>query len=171
MKVANTAWKNIRRSPYQALAAVLIMMLTFLVVSLFTMIVVSSSQIISYFESSPKVTAFFKEDAKQQNIDGVADSLKATGKVSSIKFVSKEEAFKRYSSWNKNNPILLDLVNSEVLPPSLEISTYKIEDLDTVAKVLKESPYVSDVVFLKDVVSRGICGSQPVKDLILALSE
>jgi cell division transport system permease protein len=169
MKTAKTTWKNVRRSPYQSLAAILIMMLTFLVVSLFTMIVVSSSQIISYFESSPKVTAFFKDDAKQQNIDTVADSLKATGKVSSIKFVSKEEAFKRYSSWNKNNPVLLDLVNAEVLPPSLEISTYKIEDLDPVAKVLKDSPYVSDVVFLKDVVSTLISWTDAVRKIGLAL--
>ncbi len=169
MKTAKTTWKNVRRSPYQSLAAILIMMLTFLVVSMFTMIVVSSSQIISFFESSPKVTAFFKDDTKQENIDALADSLKATGKVSSIKFVSKEEAFKRYSNWNKNNPVLLDLVNADVLPPSLEISTYKIEDLDSVAKVLKASPNVSDVVFLKDVVSTLITWTDAMRRIGLAL--
>jgi cell division transport system permease protein len=169
MKTAKTTWKNVRRSPYQSLAAILIMMLTFLVVSLFTMIVVSSSQIISYFESSPKVTAFFKDDANQENFDALANSLKATGKVSSITFVSKEEAFKRYSSWNKNNPVLLDLVNADVLPPSLEISTYKIEDLDAVAKILKASPYVSDVVFLKDVVSTLISWTDAIRKIGLVL--
>lgn len=169
MKTAKTAWKHIRRSPYQALAAILIMMLTFLVVSMFTMIVVSSSQIISYFEASPKVTAFFKDDTKQENIDALAESLKSTGKVSSIKFVSKQEAFKRYSNWNKNNPVLLDLVNADVLPPSLEISTYNIEDLDTVAKVLKGSTYVSDVVFLKDVVSTLISWTDAMRRIGLAL--
>lgn len=169
MKTAHTAWKHIRRSPYQAMAAILIMMLTFLVVSLFTMIVVSSSQIISYFESSPKVTAFFKEGTQQQNIDALADSLKSTGKVSSVKFVSKEEAFQRYSNWNKNNPVLLDLVNADILPPSLEISTYKIEDLDAVAKVLKNSSDVSDVVFLKDVVSTLISWTSAMRRIGLAL--
>ena len=169
MKTTKTAWKHIRRSPYQALAAILIMMLTFLVVSIFTMIVVSSSQIISYFESSPKVTAFFKEGTKQQSIDSLATSLKATGKVSGISFVSKEEAFKRYSNWNKNNPVLLDLVNSDVLPPSLEIATYKIEDLDQIAKVLKSSPDVSDVVFLKDVVSTLIVWTDAMRKIGLVL--
>lgn len=169
MKTANTAWKHIRRSPYQALAAILIMMLTFLVVSIFTMVIVSSSQIISYFEASPKVTAFFKEDTEQANIDALADSLKATGKVSSIKFVSKQEAFKRYSNWNKDNPVLLDLVNADVLPPSLEISTYKIEDLDSIAKVLKSSSYVSDVVFLKDVVSTLISWTDAMRRIGLVL--
>lgn len=169
MKTTSTAWKHIRRSPYQALAAILIMMLTFLVVSMFTMVIVSSSQIISYFEASPKVTAFFKEDTQQATIDALADSLKATGKVSSIKFVSKEEAFKRYSNWNKDNPVLLDLVNADVLPPSLEISTYKIEDLDSIAKVLKDSSYVSDVVFLKDVVSTLISWTDAMRKIGLVL--
>lgn len=169
MKTSSTVWKHIRRSPYQALAAILIMMLTFLVVSIFTMIVVSSSQIISYFESSPKVTAFFKEGTKQESIDSLATSLKATGKVSGITFVSKEEAFKRYSNWNKNNPVLLDLVNSDVLPPSLEIATYKIEDLDEVAKVLKTSEDVSDVVFLKDVVSTLIVWTDAMRKIGLVL--
>ncbi|MEK7605260.1 MAG: permease-like cell division protein FtsX [Patescibacteria group bacterium] len=169
MKTTSTAWKHIRRSPYQALAAILIMMLTFLVVSMFTMVIVSSSQIISYFEASPKVTAFFKEDTQQPTIDALADSLKATGKVSSIKFVSKEEAFRRYSNWNKDNPVLLDLVNADVLPPSLEISTYKIEDLDSIAKVLKDSSYVSDVVFLKDVVSTLISWTDAMRKIGLVL--
>lgn len=169
MKTAKQAWKHIRRSPYQALAAVMIMMLTFLVISIFTMIVVSSSQIISYFESSPKVTAFFKEGTQQQNIDALAESLKSSGKVSSVKFVSKEEAFKRYSNWNKNNPVLLDLVNADILPPSLEISTHKIEDLDEVAKTLKSSSDVSDVVFLKDVVSTLISWTDAMRKIGLAV--
>lgn len=169
MRTVKTAWKHIRRSPYQALAAILIMMLTFLVVSLFTMIVVSSSQIITYFESSPKVTAFFKEGTEQQNIDALAESLRSTGKVSNITFVSQEEAFRRYSNWNKNNPVLLDLVSADILPPSLEISTYNIEDLDEIAKMLKSSSYVSDVVYLKDVVSTLISWTSAIRKIGLAL--
>lgn len=169
MKTFSTTWKHIRRSPYQSLAAVMIMMLTFLVISIFTLLIVSSSQIISYFESSPKVTAFFKEDTKQENIDALAAQLKSSGKVSEVSFVSKSEAFKRYSNWNKDNPILLDLVNADVLPASLEISTHKIEDLDSVARVLHGSSDVSDVVFLKDVVSTLITWTDAVRKIGLAL--
>lgn len=158
-----------RRSPYQSLAAIMIMMLTFLVISIFTLLIVSSSQIISYFESSPKVTAFFKEDTKQESIDALASQLKSSGKVADVTFVSKSEAFKRYSNWNKDNPVLLDLVNADVLPASLEISTYKIEDLDTVAKLLHGSSDVSDVVFLKDVVSTLITWTDAVRKIGLAL--
>ncbi|MBI5045060.1 MAG: ABC transporter permease [Candidatus Levybacteria bacterium] len=169
MKTAKTTWKHMRRSPYQSMAAVFMTLLTFFIISLVATVVVSLSQIISYFESSPKVTAFFKEGTQQSSIDALAESLKSSGKVSSVKFVSKEEAFKRYSNWNKDNPILLELVNADVLPPSLEISTYKIEDLDDIAKIIKESSDVSDVVFLKDVVSSLISWTDAVRKIGLAL--
>lgn len=169
MKTLKTTWKHMRRSPYQALAAILIMMLTFLVISIFSLITITSSQIISYFESSPKVTAFFKEEAAQENIDALAEQLKTSSAVSDVKYVSQEEAFKRYSNWNKDNPILLDLVSADVLPASLEISTHNIEDLDEVAQTLKNSNSVSEVVFLKDVVSTLMSWTNAVRTIGLAL--
>ena len=50
MKHLKTTWTNIRRSPYQAFAAILIMMLTFLVISFFTFLIGGSSKIVNYFE-------------------------------------------------------------------------------------------------------------------------
>lgn len=153
MKSRKSAWKNIRRSPYQALAAILIMTLTFLVVSFFTFLLVGSSQIINYFESKPQVTAFFKNEAAQEDINILENKLSDTGKVSSIKFLSKEDALKIYKEQNKNDPLLLDLVTADVLPASFEISAVKIEDLSPISDMLKKSSIVSDVIYQKDVVS------------------
>ncbi len=153
MNFRKTAWKNIRRSPYQALAAILIMTLTFLVISFFTFLLVGSSKIITYFESKPQVTAFFKSEAKQSDINALENKLQATGKIASIKFVSKEEALKIYREQNKNDPLLLELVTADVLPSSFEISTLKIGDLSSVSDMLNNSSIVSDVIYQKDVVS------------------
>lgn len=153
MKSTKTAWKNIRRSPYQAIAAILIMTLTFLVVSFFAFLLVGSSQIITYFESKPQVTAFFKDEANKEDINSLEKKLSDTGKVSSVKFVSKEDALKIYREQNKNDPLLLDLVTADVLPASFEISATKLEDLQTVSDMLKKSSVVSDVIYQKDVVS------------------
>jgi cell division transport system permease protein len=153
MSFAKTAWKNIRRSPYQALAAILIMTLTFLVISFFTFLLVGSSKVITYFESKPQVTAFFKNEAKQADINTLENQLHATGKVASIKFVSKDEALKIYKEQNKNDPLLLELVTADVLPSSFEISTVQIEDMGAISNMLNKSSLVSDVIYQKDVVS------------------
>lgn len=146
-------WLNIRRSPYQALAAILIMMLTFLVASFFTFLLFGSSKIISYFESKPTLTAFFRNDTKQEDIKSLEKNLKATGKVAAVKFVSKQEALAIYRQQNKNDPLLLDLVTEDILPASLEISTIKIEDLSSIHGILKGAPNVSEVIYQKEVVS------------------
>ena len=153
MKHIKTTWTNIRRSPYQAIAAILIMMLTFLVISFFTFLIVGSSKIVNYFESKPQVTAFFKNEAKQNDINKLENDLQSTGKIATVKFVSKGEALKIYREQNKNDPLLLDLVTADILPASLELSALKIEDLYSISDALKNSPIVQEVVFQKDVVS------------------
>lgn len=153
MSFIKTTSQNIRRSPYQTIAAVVIMTLTFLVVSLFTFLIFGSSKIVTYFESKPQVTAFFRNETKQSDINSLENKLKESGKVSKVLFVSKKEALSIYREQNKNDPLLLDLVTADILPASLEISTYKIEDLSAVSETLKESPVVSEVIFQKDVVS------------------
>lgn len=154
MKFWKIAWKNIRRSPYQALAAIFVMMLTFFIISIFSLTTFSLAKVVDFFESKPQVTAFFKDEAKQEQIDALEGTLKDSGIVSSIKFVSKDEALKIYKQQNKDDPLLLDLVTADILPSSLEISTYDVEDLSLVSETLKKSSIVQEVVFQKDVVSR-----------------
>ena len=153
MRHVKNSWKNIRRSPYQAFAAIMIMTLTFLTISFFTFLLLGSSKIVNFFESKPQVTAFFKNEAKQVEIDSLKANLEGNDRIASVKFVSKEEALNIYREQNKNDPLLLDLVTADILPSSLEISATKIEDLTEISETLKSSPIVQEVIFQKDVVS------------------
>lgn len=152
MKTVKTSWKQIRRTPYQALTAVFIMVLTFLTITVFSFIVFGSSVIIDHFESKPQVTAFFKDETTRTDIAQVEESLRQTGKISRMQYVSKSEALQIYKEQNKNDPLLLDLVTEDILPASLEISTERIDDLALVSDALKNSPHVSEVVYQKDIV-------------------
>src|SRR3990167_4992891 len=169
MKFFNTAWRNIRRSPYQAFSAILIMTLTFLVISFFVFILVGSSTIINFFESKPQVTAFFKNDAKQEDINDLQNRLSQSGEIASIKFVSKQQALEIYKQQNKDDPLLLDLVTADVLPASFEISAVKIEDLGGISDTLKKSTIVSEVIYKKDVVSALTSWTNAIRQIGLAL--
>ena len=169
MKFLNTMFRNVRRSPYQALAAVLIMMLTFLTISFFVFLLSGSSRIVNFFESKPQVTGFFKNEAKQQEMDGLAKSIKDSGKVASVKFVSKQEALEIYKEQNKDDPLLLDLVTADILPASLEVSTFKIEDLSEASQMLSSSPLISDVIYQKDIVSSLVSWIGAVRKIGIAL--
>src|SRR5258706_233137 len=165
-----TTWHHVRRSPLQALAAILIMMLTFLAVSVFTFLILGSSRIITYFESAPQVTAFFKEDAKQSDIDSLKTKVEATGKVAKVNFVSKQEAFQRYKLQNKDDdPLLLELVSADILPPSLEVSASNISYLNELAVLMQSDTSVDRVVYQKEVVTTLISWTNAIHMIGIAL--
>lgn len=124
------------------MAAVFIMMLTFLAITIFAFIVFGSSTVIKYFESKPQVTAFFKDETTMQQVQELEQQLQQSGKVADMKYISKDQALQIYKDQNKNDPLLLELVTADVLPASLEVSAKDISDLGTIAQTLRSSTLV-----------------------------
>lgn len=147
-----TMWQHIRRSPYQSLAAIMIMVLTFFIASIFLLLIIGGAKTIDYFETRPQITVFLRDEATSSQINILENTLKNTGKVSSTRFVSKEEALKIYKEQNKDDPLLLELVTANILPASLEISAVNVRDLEGLAGTLKNSEIISEVIFQKDIV-------------------
>ncbi|MDP3998473.1 MAG: permease-like cell division protein FtsX [bacterium] len=145
-------WKHVRRSPYQALAAVMIMTLTLFVTSLFLFVAFGSQRILDYFESKPQITIFFKDEVTQNQVDEIKEEVNTTGKVSSLKYVSKEEALNIYREQNKNDPLLLELVTANILPASLEVSTTDARYLSGIAETLKDNQAIEEIIYQKDTV-------------------
>lgn len=146
------AKRNIRRTPFQAAAAIMVMFLTFLALLTFILLAAGSQIALRYFESKPQAIAFFKEGTTNDDITTIENALHQETKVTQIKYVSKEMALQIYKDKNKNDPALLELVTANILPASLEISTKDPQDLSTVADILKKEPVVSDVIVPEDVV-------------------
>lgn len=145
--------RNIRRTPFQALAASMIMFLTFLALQVFVILAAGSQASLRYFESKPQVIAFFKDGATSQDVSAIENALHQEGRVTKTKFVSKEDALQIYREKNKNDPMLLELVTANILPSSLEISTQTPQDLQPIAEILKREPVVSEVIVPEDVVA------------------
>lgn len=144
--------RNIRRTPYQALAASMVMFLTFLTLLLFTVLALGSQRVLNYYESRPQVIAFFKDNTTTEDIKAIETALNQTGKVTSLKYVSKEEALERYRERNKNDANLLELVTASILPASLEVSAVSPSDLKPIAEILRQEPVVDDVAIPEDVI-------------------
>lgn len=152
MKATKAAWTHIRRSPYQAAAAVISMFLTLLVSGIFALTSTTSFFILKYFESKPQVTVFFAEKAEEKDAIILKNTLEATGKTASIKYVSKEDALALYKEQNKNDPLLLEMVTADILPASLEVTAKDPRFLKDLEPVMKEASGVEEVVYQRDVV-------------------
>ena len=146
------AKRNIRRTPFQAIAAVMVMFLTFFALLTFVLLAAGSQAALKYFESKPQVIAFFKDGTTNQDILTIESALEAESRVLKTNYVSKEEALQIYREKNKSDPALLELVTANILPASLEVSTQSPEDLQPVADILKKEPVISEVIVPEDVV-------------------
>lgn len=149
-----TVSKYIRRSPYQSFAAVLIMSLTFLAIAIFSIVTIISIRAINYLEAQPQLSIFFKPEVTSVEVETLKKQLADTGKAKSIKFVSQEEALAIYKSQNKEDPLLLDLVTSDILPSSLDVQAIDASNLTQLAQIAKSSKAVEEIGYQKDVVDR-----------------
>jgi len=118
-----TSLGNIRRAPFQAMAAVLVLSVTFFVSTLIAIFVYASNQFLFYFETRPQIIAYIKNEATNEQIDELHGRLRGDSRVNDVRFVTKEEAFRLYKEATADTPLLGELVSPSTFPASIEFST------------------------------------------------
>lgn len=146
------AKRNVRRTPFQATAAIMIMFLTFFALLTFLLVATGSQIILQYFENRPQAIAFFKEGTTDQDILLLQNTLNQDPRVSKTVYITKEDAFKKYQADNRSEPGLIELVTANMLPASIEISTKTPADLAPVAEMLSNEPVIEQIYIPKDVI-------------------
>lgn len=185
----NTALKNIRRSPYQALAAILMTGLTVFVVALFALVSLASHEILTNFETKPQIIAYLKDSHTQDQVSQLIKSLSDTGLTKKVSYVSKDQALEIYKKSVGNDPLLLGtvtdlgVITADVLPASVEVTAKSPEGFKELAAVLEKSDIVSaspqgkkEIDYPQDVISeltswtRGIRSAGLVLIAVLCLN-
>jgi len=158
-----TASSYIRRSPFQALAAIFVLTLTFFVATLVSILTYSSAKVVRYFETRPQVIAFLKDGTGSEAVAALQNKLTSDERVKEVKYVSKEEALSIYKKATSDNPLLGELVNPTIFPASLEFSVEDLSFAQSIIDEVKSDPVVDSVGFtaalggesdLKNVVGR-----------------
>lgn len=144
-----TSW---RRTPYQTFAAFSVLFFTLLLSGLLFISVVFLQGLLQYVETRPRIIVYFQIKATEKEIFSVRDKLKETGKTEGVKYISKQEAYKIYKDFTKNDPLLLEMTSPDILPPSLEIDAKDPAYLAEIADFVKNQPAVDEVQYQKDIV-------------------
>lgn len=150
----NEVLKSIKRTPYQSMASFLILFFTLFMTLFFFNLISFFYGMLSYVEAKPQVTVYFQAQTAEDSIFNIRDKIAASGKASEIKYVSKKEALKIYKDLHKNNPLLIEMVSSDILPASLEIYAKKPQYLFDIAESLKKEKGVDEVQFQKNIVDQ-----------------
>lgn len=158
--------KNIRRSPYQAFAAISMTGLTVFVVSLFTLVSLGSHVILRNFERKPQVIAYLKDDHKVEQVNLLIKQLTDSQLTNKATYVSKQQALELYKKSVGNDPLLLGSINdlglitADILPASIEVTAISPDDFPKLVTILEKSDLVSvtskgkkEIDFPQDIVS------------------
>lgn len=154
MSHLQTALTNMRRAPYQSLAAVLILSITLFVCYTFSLIMVGAELILGYFETRPQVIAYFAVNTTSDKIATAQKAMESKSYVESVRLVSQEDALEIFQETNKEDPILVELVTADILPPSIEVSATNPDSLTQIKSDLEQLDGVNDVQFQENVVDR-----------------
>lgn len=149
-----STFQSIRRTPYQSLAAFLVLFFAIFLSTVLFISVSFLSGLLNYVETRPQATVYFQRNSTEAEIFKLRDSLTESDKVLSVDYVSKEDAFAIYQELNKDKPLLLEMVSANILPASLEIHATKLEYLPQIVEFAREQAGVEEVRFAEDTSDR-----------------
>ena len=130
-------YQHIFRNGWLSFASIAIMTLTFFVISIFGLTTYTVNVILHYYESKSQIIVFFNPSTSASYMNQVKTDILDTGKVASIQYVSKDQAYKRFEQFlKKQNPSLVSAVDANALPPSYDISTKNLSDLQDIAPIM-----------------------------------
>ncbi len=142
-----SAVTSIKRFPYQSLAAIFLLTITFLVVTVLSVVSYSSGKIIKYFETRPQIIAFLKDNTTTETVSALQHKLQNDLRIKEVKYVSKEEALSIYKDATIDNPLLGELVNPSIFPASLEFSLNDLSFAQAIIDEVKSEAIVDSVGF------------------------
>ena len=125
---------NFWRNRWLSLAATLVMTLTLLIISVFTIMTLVISKTTDSIRSKMDISVYFNDSTNIDQIIDMQRQLAARTEVKEIKYVSKEEALAIFKTQQQGKKVaeLID-PNENPLPRSLEIKATQAENLDQIA--------------------------------------
>jgi len=164
MSAKKTTWHHIRRSPLQSMAALIIVFFTALLFIVFYLVSSGLSKTLTYFETKPEITIFLKDGLSKDLVQSVQNDLSLYPDIREIRFISKEKALDIYQDQNKDNPLLLEMVTSDILPASFEVSANNPQTLEQIENDFKtRTDIVDELIYQKDVVSNLLVWTQRIR--------
>ena len=125
--------RSMRRNPIPSFAAMASVLVTLLVLGVFIPVVQATTGAANEVREKVALEVYLKPDVTDAQIQRVRDRLEnETAHVETVRFVSKEEAYKRES---KRNPEAYELLGSNPLPDSFRITP---DDPDNIVAIRNE---------------------------------
>lgn len=119
---------------------VLTIIITMLILSSFLLIFHNVSQVLGSKKASLEISVYLEDDIKKEQVEVLSKNIRKNEMVKSVSFFSRDDALKRFLSWNRKLEPLVKGLGENPFPASLEIvlksGITEIEKVDSFAKEL-----------------------------------
>ncbi|WLD94521.1 ABC transporter permease [Alkalihalobacillus sp. AL-G] len=150
------AREGIRRNVNASLAAILLIIISLSITGTLFMIKTGADHVVGFLESQVKIKVFVDTDMSTERVAGILQSKQY---VSSVKVETKEEALARMQQFFKGKEYLFNAFKETELPDAISIELKNKENVEFVAKELKDIDGIADVIYAQDFAKRVISWS------------
>ena len=140
-----------RRSPFMGILAIIIIGFSFYAVGIFALVAINVNEVVERFRSKVEIVAYLVDDAKKDDIEFLQMSLETRDEIAQVEQVTKDMALKKFRENLRTDPELLEDLEINPLPASLEIKLkngYRSgAPLIAIANELGNYPFIEEVQY------------------------
>lgn len=152
VKIWKNLVSNVKREKMVSLSNFAVLATSFVLLGVIIELVILSQTSLKYLEEQAQLTIFFKDDYSEQNILNLKQSIEKDGRVASVKYVSKQQAYENFIKMYADEQALVKNASPEILPANLGISAKNIADLRAIADQYGKVDGVEGIRFFRNVV-------------------
>jgi len=145
------AFSGIKNAGVMAIACIVIMTSSLLILGVFLIATANLRELLRYAHSKIEIVAFIKDGVSQEGIDSMIVEVSKIPYVETVRYVSKERALQRLKDEFGERSHILEAIDVNPLPASLEIilkPQYRLrERITAVAEHISQFPGIEDVSY------------------------
>ncbi|MCA9383147.1 permease-like cell division protein FtsX [Candidatus Dojkabacteria bacterium] len=147
-RIISTTWKQIRRSGWLSWASILVMALAFFIAIIFIILAYVSNLFLQSIENEPHIYVFFNTGVSEENVLSLKQEWESLDQIELIEYTSEENALEEFTdSQSRSNPQVAENIRENVLPASLGIRLFSIEDANEIINIVSSEQETNDDIY------------------------
>lgn len=146
---------SLKRNGWMSFASVITVAISLFICGVFWLLVLNVNNMADTIESSVEIRAFLQEDISEEQIDAIENRIKGLPGVSSVEFISRDEALDSLKDqFGEQSDLLEALKGQNPLPDSFTVKTKTADDVVPVAEAMENTQMFEKVRYGQGVVEK-----------------
>jgi cell division transport system permease protein len=147
-RVIKAGFVNYWRNIWLSAAATMVMTITLVIFSVLGLLFGLTQYSVTAIRDRVDVSVYFKAGVAESLVQRMTDELKQNTNITTVTYVSADEALKNFKAKHANDPLILDSLGelaTNPLPATLQIKAQRLEDYSAIATSVQNGAYKDSI--------------------------